>query len=94
MTWVPNELEGAILILFEFLDVLMEPKGEIQHISTFISQYTFTHVCPLLSFSVQAGYWSYGSVSVAEEWSCSQPVSAGAQTSPGAHYGVNARVTV
>ena len=57
MTWVPNELEGANLILFEFLDLLMEPKGEIQHISTFISQYTFTHLCPLLSLAVpmQAG---------------------------------------
>ena len=57
MTWVPNELEGANLILFEFLDILMEPKGEIQHISTFISQYTFIHLCPLLSLAVpmQAG---------------------------------------
>ena len=48
MTWVPNELEGANLILFEFLDLLMEPKGEIQHISTFIS----VHLHSLMSSSL------------------------------------------
>ena len=27
MTWIPNELGGANMILVEFLDFLMEPKG-------------------------------------------------------------------
>ena len=29
MTWFPNELQGYDLILFEFLERLMEPKGKI-----------------------------------------------------------------
>ena len=27
MTWVPNEIEGHDMVLFEFLDRLAEPKG-------------------------------------------------------------------
>ena len=27
MTWVPNEIEGFDVVLFEFLDRLAEPKG-------------------------------------------------------------------
>ena len=48
MTWVPNELEGANLILFEFLDLLMEPKGDVQHTST-SSLITLTYVLFTLS---------------------------------------------
>ena len=42
LTWVPNELEGAKLILFEFLDLLMVRFNTLPHLSLHIYSHTLS----------------------------------------------------